>query len=305
MKRTVIGLAWSWRLAARRRRPRPRRRGGRPLQHGPAAQAAGQDPRGHPGDGEGHLAALGLRRRPLHPGQPVARSRATYAKAAAALEKAVELQPKDAGARANLGAVYLRQKRIDDGIAHAGDGPGAEARRLRDPGLAGLRLPAEGGPAQGGRPPAEGHHAEARRRRRLEQPGRGQVAHRRQGGGHRRVQEGPGAGARTTPTTTSAWRPCTAASARPSEAIASYQAALEHNPKLAGAYYDLGVLLLPGQAARKRPWPPSATTSSTASTQRPQVPQGRRGPGQDARERRRGKKTASSQRRRSGGLQSA
>ena len=176
-------------------------------------RAAGRLRQGGGGPGEGGRAAAPGRRRPGQPGR-------------------------------RLPAAEAHRRRHPP----AGGGPGAEARRLRDPGLAGrsptgrratcprrsptCRRPPSCGPTTPSPGTTWAWPSRAPRTRKGPSP----------------RSRRPWSSSRTTPTTTSAWPPSTAASARPSEAIAAYEAALEHNPKLAGAHYDLGVLYCPGQA---------------------------------------------------------
>ena len=206
--------------------------------------------------------------RPTSPWATCGGSRATCAKAAAALEKAVELQPKDAAARANLGAVYLRQKRLDDGIAQL-----EAALALKPDDYETLVSLGYAYRQKGDLPKAVTHLQKATtlkpdRRRRLEQPGRGQGPHRRQGGRHRRLQEGPGDRARPTPTTTSAWPPSTAASARPRRPSPRTRRPWSTTPSWP-APTTTSASCTRRRSATRRPWPPSATTSNTAAAPTP------------------------------------
>ena len=161
------------------------------------------------------------------------RAQGDYAKAAEAFEKAVKLEPKDATAHANLGADLpapqadrRRHRQLEAALALKPD----DYEALVSLGAAYRQK----GDYQGDQAPPEGHDLEARRRHRVEEPGRRQVEHRRQGGAivafKKALAIEPDDGDYT-----SAWRPSTAASARPTLAIADYEVALEKNPRLAGA----------------------------------------------------------------------
>ncbi len=219
-----------------------RRRGGRALQPGAPVQAGGEDlePRSRecekaitlrPDYAAAHLTLGNLYR-----------AQGDYARAAGEFEKTVKLQPKDADAHANLGAAYVAAQAVRRGDPRARDGARAQARRLRGPAVARVRLQAEGGLQARHRAPAEGDRAQARR---------DPQAWTNLGVAKSKTDDKDGAIVALKKAI--ALKPDDAElhfdlavvyrrQRNTDEAIAEYQVAVQKNPKFAKAYYDLGIL---------------------------------------------------------------
>ena len=169
------------------------------------------------------------------------RAQGNYAKAAVAYEKAVKLEPKDALAHANLGVAYVRLKRLDDGIRELEEAsrssPTTTRRACRWARRTGRRAT-----TRRHRAPGEGDGARSRPRRRpgatWASPSRRPTTRRaRSSPTRRRWRIKPDDGELHFDLATVYRR-----QRKTDLAIAEYEVAVQKNPRLAKAYYDLGLM---------------------------------------------------------------
>ena len=173
--------------------------------------------------------------------QPLPRDRATTPKAAAEYEKVVKLEPKDASRTATSASAYVRLKRLDDGIAELEQAVDLKPDDYETRVSLGFAYSRRATTSTRSSTLVKATELKPGRRGGLEQPGHRQLQDRRQGRRDRRVQEGDRAQARRR---RAALRPGDRlpAPARRPTGDRRVQVAVQKNPRLAKAYYDLGIL---------------------------------------------------------------
>ena len=180
------------------------------------------------------------------------RAQGNYDKAAGEYETDGQARsPRTRQRTRNLGAAYVRLKRVDDGIRELETAVELKPDEYETRAVARLRLQAEGRLQARHRAPAEGDRAQARRRPR---PGttwaspsrRPTTRTARSSPSRRRSRSSP-----TTPSCTSTWPWSTAASARPTRRSPSTRWRSQKNPQLAQGLLRPRHPLLAGQEERR------------------------------------------------------